>query len=138
MQKQRIAFTLNSDLSELTRLHDHLARFAGSIGLSREKAFKLNLALDELFTNVVSHGYADESPHEVEVTVDHEDGLLTVRMADDGVPFNPVEAENPDPRQPLADRTNGGLGVMLVKRCMTDIRYERRGGKNIVTMTKCL
>ena len=59
-------------------------------------------------------------------------------MEDCGIPFNPVEAEAPDLQSGLEERAIGGMGIHIVKNIMDDIKYERKGDKNILTLTKRL
>ncbi len=59
-----------------------------------------------------------------------------MRVEDDAVAFNPLEREAPDLNAPLEDRPIGGLGVHLVRKLMDDVRYERAGARNILTMRK--
>ncbi len=59
-------------------------------------------------------------------------------IADDGVPFNPLGAEAPDIDASLEEREIGGLGIHLVRSLMDDVSYQRRIGKNVMTLVKHL
>ena len=61
MVKNKVSFKLKSNLSELDTLCENLEQFGQSIGLDPKCIFEANLALDELFTNIISYGFADES-----------------------------------------------------------------------------
>jgi serine/threonine-protein kinase RsbW len=69
MPKKKYSFKLKSNLSELDRLCEHLDRFGQSAGLSKKSIFEINLALDELFTNIISYGFPDDDEHVIEVTI---------------------------------------------------------------------
>jgi anti-sigma regulatory factor (Ser/Thr protein kinase) len=61
---------------------------------------------------------------------------VTVTVEDDGVPFNPLEATEPDLDRPLEERSIGGLGIHLVKNLMDDVEYRREAGRNYLVMRK--
>ena len=63
---------------------------------------------------------------------------LTVTITDDGVPFNPLNAKPPDIDAPLEERQIGGLGIHLARSLIDDATYQRRIGKNAITLMKHL
>ena len=98
--------------------------------------FKVNLALEELGLNILTHGSsgADHKP-EIEIVLTSDEGILTIEVSDDGNPFNPLtDAAQPDINAPMDERKIGGLGVHLVRTLMEDLRYSRDDGKNRLTM----
>jgi len=94
--------------------------------------------LDELFTNIISHGFEDKDEHQVIVTCRNEGGILKITIEDDGIPFNPTAAPHPNLKCAFRDREIGGLGIHLIRSYMDQIEYSRRGGKNILVLTKML
>ncbi len=132
------AIRLDNRLSELDKLADEVERFGEANGFSPRTTYQIRLVLDELLTNVISYGYKDQGAHEIEVAMRLADGLLTVRLEDDATPFNPVEAGQPDLQCPVEDRPIGGLGIHLVKKIMDRVEYERKEGKNLLTLVKTI
>ena len=65
-----------------------------------------------------------------------DDGSVQATVADDGKEYDPLQREDPDVNAPLEERRIGGLGVLLVKRLMDDVRYARTGGRNVLTIRK--
>ena len=63
---------------------------------------------------------------------------LTVVISDDGAPFNPLGAATPDTGLSVAEREIGGMGIHLVRNLVDDVSYQRRIGKNVLTMTSHL
>jgi anti-sigma regulatory factor (Ser/Thr protein kinase) len=61
---------------------------------------------------------------------------LTIQVADDGVPFNPVDAPPPDLDLPIEERPIGGLGIHIVRSLVDTIEHRRDDGRNVLTMTK--
>ncbi len=96
------------------------------------------MVFDELLNNVVSYAYQDDREHEIRVRVEVAGERLLVSIADDGIPFNPFDADTPDTGLALEDRTIGGLGIHLVLKVMDKVAYQRRTDKNVLTLVKKL
>ena len=98
---------------------------------------QIELAIDEIFTNIVSYAYV---PGTGDATVrfdfDEASGMVTLSFADRGVPYDPLKKEDPDVSLPASQREIGGLGIFLVKKNMDDMRYEYRDGQNLLTLYK--
>lgn len=107
-----------------------------SLGLTRKTTFAITLAIEELFTNIVSYGYNDDSEHSIHISITQENGTLVIQLEDDGIPFDPGEAEKPDTKCPVEESKIGGLGIHLAKKMMDEFVYERLNNKNIITMKK--
>lgn len=99
-------------------------------GLDEREAFHLMMAVDEACTNIIKYGRSGE----IEIRCDVEDGQVEVEIRDEGVPFNPLEAPAPKIKAPLEERKVGGLGIYVIRTLTEDLRYERRGGRNVLTM----
>ena len=98
--------------------------------------FKVNLVLEELGLNILTHGGkgSDRRP-EIEIVLTSEDDALTIEVLDDGQPFDPLEdAPEPAVDAAIEERTIGGLGIHLVRTLMDDLRYQRDDGKNRLTL----
>lgn len=98
--------------------------------LDEREAFHLMMAADEACTNIIKYGRSGF----IEIKCDVVDGRVEVEIRDDGVPFDPLKAPQPDIDAPLHRREVGGLGIYFIRSLTDDLRYERRGGKNILTM----
>ena len=138
MVSHSYSFELKSDLSELEILCQHLNKFGQITGLSLTCATDINVCLDELFTNIVSYGFADEQEHIIRFTINLDKNVLTIKIEDDGVPFNPLKKKEPEIPADLMDARIGGLGIHIVKKLMDDIHYKRERGWNSLTMKKKL
>ena len=136
MPKKEYSFKLKNDLSELDTLCQEMERFGRSIGLSKKFIFEINLALDELFTNIILYGFKDDKEHLIKVTLTPQNDILCLCIEDDGVPFNPVEANEPDLGCTIEECKIGGLGIHLIRNLMDEICYERCGNKNKLTLKK--
>ncbi|MBW1982508.1 MAG: ATP-binding protein [Deltaproteobacteria bacterium] len=136
MSGNNVTLELKNKLSELKKLHQHVEQFGASLGLSRETIFHLNLVLEELVTNVISYGYTDEAEHLIRITLSEDNGTIHLCLEDDGIPFNPIRAKKPDLDTPVEGRQIGKVGIHFCKELMKNLKYERREGKNIISMKK--
>ena len=110
-----------------------LEAFCSAEVIPEDTAWRLKVALDEILANIVSHGATDGDGHAIDVWFARLDDLVQVRIADDGVPFDPLSRPDPDTTAPLEARQPGGLGIALVKGLIDDVRYERTN-RNILTL----
>lgn len=134
--QEPVTFSLANSLIELDRLHAELEQIGEAWKLAPKLILQLNLALDELFTNVVNYGLDTDSQQRVVFTIHRRNDVLEIVMSDEGKAFNPTEPADPDFDVPLEDKEIGGLGIFLVRKCSDTISYSRENGKNIVTLTK--
>lgn len=136
MDSHKYSFELKSDLSELKTLYQHLNQFGHVTGLSEACITDVNICLDELFTNIASYGFKDDLEHIIRFTLHLDDKVLTLNIEDEGIAFNPLEKENPEIPADLIDVKIGGLGIQIVRKLMDDMRYERKQGRNKLTLKK--
>lgn len=128
----RLSITLANDLSELARLTERVEGFARINRLSEKMVFQVNLALEELITNVIKFGFPhDVRTHLIDVDLSLVGDELVITVEDDGVAFDPFSVEEPDVELSAEEREVGGLGVHLVRSFFTRCEYERREGKNV-------
>ena len=128
---------LENRLDELQRFITTLTEFARVGGLPEEVSFSVQLAIDELFTNIVSYGYDDEDSHQVEIKMSVQDRVLRIDLIDDAKQFDPLhEAAQPDLDASLEDRRIGGVGIHLVKTMMDEVSYKYEDSKNHLKLVK--
>lgn len=133
-----LTVAINNDITEIPRLAELIEEFGEKNELPPKIVFYVNLALDELLTNVISYGYEDDQQHDITVDLKLEEGVLTTLIWDDGEPFNPIIAQEPDVQLPIDERPVGGLGLLLVKRMMDQVEYKRIGKRNCLSLRKKL
>ena len=136
MSKENTSFKLKNSLTELDSLFQHIERFGKMVGLPKKQVFQINLALDELFTNIVSYGYTDGNEHWIDFRLSFDNDAVIIYIEDKGVPFDPVAAPTSGSVPPLENCKIGGLGLHIVKKMMDEIAYERKGNKNVITIKK--
>ena len=136
MIADRVSLELRNSLSELDTLGQSLQQFGEALGLSKKALFQICLAMEEVVSNIISYGYTDDAVHWIKIAILHEQGILIIRLEDDGIPFDPLWAQEPDCECPVEERKVGNLGIHLCKKVMDDMIYERCGNKNILTLKK--
>jgi serine/threonine-protein kinase RsbW len=132
--------TLPATLESLDPLVQYVLSAAAAAGLDRKAAYRLRLAVDEIATNIITHGYADaHTAGDVVVTARVGDEQLVITVEDWAPPFDPRVQEDPDHiGKPSDERPIGGLGVFLALKSADAFDYEYRDNKNrnILTMNR--
>ena len=125
--------SLPARLSKVRELSSMVEAFGNANGLSQQRVFVMNLALDELIANTVMHGLQDV-PTEIDITLQVHAERLVLTIEDNGRPFDPTRGGPADVTSSLEDRAVGGLGLHLIKAFADRLSYEFVNGRNRVTM----
>jgi serine/threonine-protein kinase RsbW len=127
---------LSADLSQLCTIREFVSRTGDDLSLDEHIIQDLLLAVDEICSNVILHGY-DGHGGDIEVTVQMSEAGVQAIVRDWGKTFDPESVCVPDIDAPLQQRPCGGLGLFLVRQLMDEVRFEFDGEKgNSVTMVK--
>ena len=136
MSHDSVLLELTDPRSELGNIRHVLSEFGRRHDLSAALVFDVALAIEEVVTNVVSHGVTDQGALRITISLRLETADLRIQVTDSGRPFNPLVVPSPNTQLPLEDRPVGGLGVHLVRSLMDDVVYRREDGKNTLTMRR--
>lgn len=130
---------VEADTKKLHEVAAFLGRFLDAEGCSLKKRMEIQLAVEEIFTNIASYAYEGKKGTVLfHVTLSEEPSAITIRISDQGIPYDPLAREDPDVTLSAEKRNIGGLGVFLVKKMMDEVDYERKDGQNILTLKKIL
>lgn len=133
----RNEFTVEADAANLNEVRTFLEERLSEFGCSPKSLTQIGLATEEIFINIASYAYAPgKGTATVRVETKPEQGTVTVVFFDRGVPYNPLEKDDPDITLPAEKREIGGLGVFLTKKLMDDVQYAYRDGQNVLTLIK--
>lgn len=138
MEKTEFSIPLKNRLEDLSKIEAVLESVAEKVCCSPRKLCETNLIIEELFTNIVNHGFDDQKEHTIHLSISWDQKFLTIRIEDDGKPFNPTELTAPDTTCCISKRLIGGLGIHLMKHFVDICQYSRKHGKNIVVLQKRL
>ena len=131
-----LRLTLRNSIDQISLLPAFVEEAVNASKLHPETAGHLNLALEEAVTNVILYAYPEGTAGEVSIEAAVSDSALSFIIIDSGTPFDPTAREEVDINASVQDRPVGGLGIHLVRQIMDDVRYERRGDKNVLIVTK--
>ena len=103
--------------------------------------YNVLLAVQEMLTNVLRHGYAGADERPVEVRFEATDRGFSAEIRDDGPPFDPVATDVTaiDCAADAADSMpaeSGGYGILIAKMVMDGLDYRREGSQNVLRMSK--
>lgn len=99
--------------------------------------FHCELSVDEIFTNIVEHGYGENSDDQyVEIEVSNLGDCVQITIADDAPAFNPLSQSPPTLRRIMDDdHVGGGWGLSFVRKNMDHIHYHYHDGRNFLILT---
>lgn len=129
---------LKNDQEEIIRLTKFIDKFGKENNITVDALYEINLALDEIITNIISYGFKDSLEHFISIEGTLQNNSLEIKIEDDGFPFDPLSAPEPDLDSTIDERQIGGLGIHLVKTLMQKISYKREKEKNILILIKVL
>jgi len=103
---------------------------------SMKSQMQINIAIDEIYSNIVKFSGATR----VTLIVEVRKATLTARLTfiDNGKPYDPIKQADPDITLPAEEREIGGLGIFIVKKTMDSVSYRRNGENNELAITKTL
>ncbi len=129
---------INNNLSEIERLSKAVAEFGKKNNLSSEVIYDVRLALEEVVSNIINYGFEDNYEHQISIEMNLQGETLTMKIKDDGKPFNPLEVKSTNLEKPFDEREIGGMGIYIVRKLMDNILYKREEGNNVLQLTKYL
>ena len=131
-------FVIENQIGELSTLAEQIDDLAAQWDLAQAMAMNINLVVEEAVSNIIFYAYNNNYKHKIKISISLENKLLTIKITDDGIPFNPLEQQQPDINLPAEERPVGGLGIFLISHMMDELNYIRKGNQNILTLHKSL
>lgn len=128
------SLTVPGTLDSLKPIADFVLAAAAEIGLDKKAAYNLRLAVDEIATNIVTHGFDEAGLEgEMQISAVFTADSLEIAIEDNAIPYDPLQKQPVDVTElhrPLEERQIGGLGVYLAIEGVDQFRYERVGDRN--------
>jgi len=134
-ERSSLEISISADIAEIARVQQATDEFVDKTNIGVAATQKMGITLDELLNNTISYGFDDPRGHEIHVNIELNNDHISLRVSDDGVPFNPFTHSDPDTSLSIEEREIGGLGVMLVKKLTDSQAYQRLSDRNVVTLT---
>jgi len=132
------AITLKNDVKEIPELAAFVDEVCKVVKFDSNTMVQMNLAMEEAVVNVMNYAYPSGMHGDVHVEAQVRLDSLQFTISDSGVPFDPTAKEEVDTTLGMRERGIGGLGIHLVRKLMDDVSYQRKGGRNILTLRKNL
>lgn len=108
---------------------------ARDAGFPARRVQEIELAVEEALVNVINYAYPDQENGEIEVKCGLEDqGRFLIEIRDKGIPFDVESHSDPDLNADIAERKVGGLGIFLIRKLVDEMRYQREGEENVLTL----
>ena len=100
---------------------------------------QIDVAVEEIFVNIASYAYAPGVGNAVVRFESSQDpASVTITFIDSGIPYDPVQKDDPDVTLSAEERGIGGLGIYMAKKAMDDMKYVYRDGQNILSISKSI
>ena len=139
--EKKAVMILRAEVEQLVHVCNFIHEELHRRGAPKWVSNPLDIAAEELFVNVCHYAYpgaTPEDPGEVRIGFEYEANppSLTVTIEDDGIPYNPLAKPDAVTPDNIADVPIGGLGILMAKRSVDSMEYERRGESNVLTFRK--
>ena len=129
-----IGITVTPSMETVSQVAEFMESEMEKFEVSPKISMKLLIAIDEIYSNIVRYSGATEAT----VSINKVENYLKLQFKDNGKPYNPLEAEEPDITASAEDRSIGGLGIFMVKKMLDNVEYSYVDNYNILTLTKNL
>ncbi len=126
--------SIDARIAETSRVADQVESFGRDQRVASSAVNDMNVALDEVVSNIVRHGGETARAHLVVIRIGLAGGWFFAEVRDQGVPFDPVAYVAPESRG--GKRAPGGLGLVFVRALMDEVRYTREGASNVLFLAK--
>ena len=135
--EQVFDLSVNASLGNLQKIRNYIDTSGARLGVSESALGDLRLVVDEAVTNVVIHGYGDDSEGMVEVHMEADGDAVIIRIRDRAKTFDPVYVKAPQLGTALKDRPFGGMGIYLIKKMTDEAEFlPVAGGGNEIRLVK--
>jgi serine/threonine-protein kinase RsbW len=131
--KVLMTLELPAKLENLERWVKSISDCAESQGFDRKRISGIELAAEEAFVNICNYSYPGK-PGDVEVICELDGNRFIIEIIDSGIPFDMTSLPDPDITADVDDRKIGGLGILLIKKMVDEVRYRRENNRNILNL----
>jgi sigma-B regulation protein RsbU (phosphoserine phosphatase) len=127
---------VDAKTGELDGIIKWIGGYTDEAGYGPHLKTQINVVAEEIFVNIARYSYAGKEGGKTSLRLIARKDKFVMQFEDEGAPFNPLAYKTADITANIHERTIGGLGIHLVKKWMDEVTYERKFGKNQVTVYK--
>lgn len=135
MTETSFTMTIGADISEIQEVSTRLEGAMSGGGFGTDAILDTQLAVEEVITNVIIHGYK-RAGGAITISCRISSDYAEIEVTDQAPPFNPLSMPEPDLEGNVDDRKIGGLGIYLLRQVMDEVTYRFGDGSNTLTMRK--
>ena len=129
--------TVISDLAELNKIRAFLKENLNALSISENDYYAIELSMLEICVNIIRYAYPEDRG-EIHLKTWKENNDFYIEISDDGIPFDPSTAVEPDLEKMISNGQKGGFGIFLARKLMNGFDYKRENDRNILTIYKKL
>ena len=128
---------VEATVENLERVTDFIIESLEERNCKPKIIMQMELVIEELFVNVAHYAYKPNVGQcTVQKEIEENPRAISITFIDSGMPYNPLEHDDPDTSLGVEEREIGGLGIFLVKKNVDKISYEHKDGQNVLRLTK--
>ena len=130
----RHSFTRVAEMPNLPLFRNFVVEVCQFWKVNGQITESLKLAIDEVCSNLILHGYKGMEAGDIRLTVTDLRSEILITVEDYGHPFDPSFHREPELSDDIDERKIGGLGVFIVKEVVDELSYESKNGKNCLSL----
>ena len=126
--------SIENNIQQMAIIHSKHKEFYLTTGVDEEVSKKISITIDEVVSNIIQYGYEDTEMHQINLKIEPHRSHFKLEFVDDGKYFDPTEYLKNNIKSRDLDQT-GGVGLPLVNKISSDMKYNRTDHKNNLIIT---
>ena len=128
---------VEATIDNLYKVNNFILKGLKVLGCDDDGENQILLSCEEIFSNICNYSYENKFGFVlISFKIIFDERMIIITFWDNGIPYNPLEQEDPDVNADAERKSIGGLGIFIVKNMMDRVYYIFKNGKNIFTMEK--
>ena len=127
-------YVIGNDLKQLMAFLAGISEADWYMQLAPDKRYVLDLALEEMVSNIIKYGFDDSKHHDIQIEIEVLPDGAEVELRDDGHEFNPLCETGSNMDTCLDERVIGGVGIHLTKSMSRQMKYRRENNYNVLNI----
>ncbi len=127
-------FDIANELNELSELCSRVEQLLSRHNIADRQAYIVLLTLEEIISNTIKYGYDDDKLHRIKIVLEYCPPEIRLSISDDGHAFDPLQQPSADITGSVAERSIGGMGILLARELTKSMVYDRKEHNNILTV----
>ena len=128
--KNEDSITVTPNKNSLEAVYQFVNSRLSELDIDKKTDSRAKIVVDEIYSNIVNYSKATLS----KISLNKDENTLILNFQDNGTPYHPLDAEEPDVTLSAKDRKIGGIGIYLVKNTAKEVTYSHKEGLNTLTV----